>query len=258
MKRIIFLLTIFWINLWCSASTITERADSAYNAENFNLALELYHKAVKEDGVSSTLYYNLGNAQYRTGDMAGAIVSYNRALRINPNNEDAKVNLEFLNSKIIDKQPDERSLTQKIADNVVYFFRADHWAVITLICFIAMLCTIAGYLFLTGVGMRKFSFFATILFLILTVLSGIVSYKAAKLIDERRFAIITVPSVQLSTTPRAPLNKNEEAALLHSGSKVKIVDSLRVATDTVSPKWYEVEFRQGQRAWVNAENLEVI
>lgn len=240
------------------ASTTAERADSAYNAGNYEDAVRFYEQAMNEDGVSSTLYYNLGNAQYRTGDIPSAIISYNRALRLNPNNEDARENLRFVNTKIADKQIDERSLTQKVADNVVYFFRADHWAILTLICFIALLCTIAGYLFLTGVGMRKFSFFGAIFFLAMTVLSGIVSYRAAKAVEEHKYAIITLPSVQLSTTPREPQGKNEEAALLHSGSKVLVVDSVRIATDTVSPKWYEVEFRQGKRAWINAKKLEVI
>lgn len=258
MKHILLILFSITVSLAGYTQPLAERADSAYSAENYKLAVQLYKQAISEDGVSSTLYYNLGNAEYRCGNLSGAIINYNRALKLNPSNEDAKANLEFVNDRIIDKQIDEQSLTQKIDHKVVTFTHADNWAVLTLICFIAMLCTIAAYLFITNVGMRKFSFFAAIFFLVMTVLSGIISYKAAKRLGTHNEAIITAGSVQLSTSPREPQSKSEEAVLLHEGTKIKILDSVRVATDTVSPKWYEVEFRQGQRAWINAKNIEAI
>lgn len=258
MKRVYFLTIAILSLLNASAASFDQQADSAYTAENYPLAISLYKEAAATEGVSSTLYYNLGNAYYKNGELANAVLSFERSLRLDPTNEDAKANLEFVNSKLIDKQIDEDSLTTKIGKKVTNSASADHWAIITLIAFVAFLCTVAGYLFLQGVFVRKFSFFAALVFLGCTILGCIISFKAAKQITTRTQAIVTAPAVQLSTSPREPRNKTEEAVLLHEGTKLHIIDSIRIATDTVSPKWYEVEFRQGQRAWINAKDMEQI
>lgn len=44
------------------AMSIGQQADSAYNAEDYRLAIELYNKSLAEEGRSSEIYYNLGNA----------------------------------------------------------------------------------------------------------------------------------------------------------------------------------------------------
>jgi len=258
MKHLLSIITTIAFSMICSANNIVERADSAYMAENYPLAVQLYSHAAEKEGVSSTLYYNLGNAMYRTGNLSGAIINYNRALRIDPTNDDARANLEFVNEKIIDKQVDENSLTQKIAETVIDFTTSNNWAIITLICFSIFLLSVAGYLFLTNIGLRKTSFFAAISFLAISAICGIISHKAASRANDRTEAIITATSVQLSTSPRYPQNKTEEAVLLHEGTKIHIMDSVRIATDSISPRWYEVEFRQGQRAWINAKDLEII
>ena len=67
MRKFFFLILLFSTAVVSMAMTTAERADSAYNAEDYRLAIELYNKAVAEDGVSAGIYYNLGNAYYRAG-----------------------------------------------------------------------------------------------------------------------------------------------------------------------------------------------
>ncbi|MDE5979645.1 MAG: tetratricopeptide repeat protein, partial [Muribaculaceae bacterium] len=92
-----------------SGEVLAQQADSAYSADNFVMAEALYLKALEAGGSSSTLFYNLGNAYYRQGNLGKAIVNYERALKLDPTNADARANLEFVNSKITDKQIDSGS-----------------------------------------------------------------------------------------------------------------------------------------------------
>ena len=71
-----------------------QQADSAYAAGNYVEAARIYEESVKT-GVSSDLYYNLGNAYYRLNDLPRAILNYERALRMEPANGDASYNLEL-------------------------------------------------------------------------------------------------------------------------------------------------------------------
>lgn len=62
-------------------------------------SIAAYEKLLQGGVESAALYYNLGNAYYRTGKIAASILNYERALKLDPNNKDAKYNLELVNSK---------------------------------------------------------------------------------------------------------------------------------------------------------------
>ena len=89
---------------------LAQQADSAYAADNFSLAERLYRESIAAEGTSSTICYNLGNAYYRQGNLGMAIVNYERALKLDPTNKDARINLDFVKGKITDRQIDSGSL----------------------------------------------------------------------------------------------------------------------------------------------------
>ncbi len=64
----------------------------------------------KDPGILAPALYNYGNAQYRLGNFEKAIDSYKKALELNPKDQDAKYNLEFLENKknALDKKDQEK------------------------------------------------------------------------------------------------------------------------------------------------------
>ncbi len=104
MKKIFSILIMLIFSVSAYALSIGQRADSAYNAENYRLAIDLYQKSLAEEGRSSDLYYNLGNAYYRSDKLGMAVVCYERSLRLDPTNDDARSNLEFVRSRIMDRR----------------------------------------------------------------------------------------------------------------------------------------------------------
>ena len=238
-----------------SGENLAQQADSAYTADNFVLAEALYLKALEVGGSSTTLYYNLGNAYYRQGNLGKAIVNYERALKLDPTNADARANLEFVNSKITDKQIDSGSYMDSVWEVTVGMFHADTWAVIALVLFAIFLGALAAYIFSSAVAVKKASFFGGLIVFILTVCAVIISFAAANRVNSDKYAIILPPSSQLSTSPREARSQSEQAFLLHEGTKVEIIDSI------VNPgegMWYEVLVGHGERAWVKASEVEKI
>ena len=71
--------------LFCASlhANIKVAADSAYAIENYNIAIENY-KQLLENGKHADVYYNLGNSYYKMGDIARAILNYERALTLKP------------------------------------------------------------------------------------------------------------------------------------------------------------------------------
>jgi tetratricopeptide (TPR) repeat protein len=236
-------------------SDLNAAADSAYAADNYALAEQLYLESIQKTGTSSVLFYNLGNAYYRQGFLGKAIVNYERALKLDPTNSDAKDNLAFVNTKITDKQINDQSLMDAVWNKIVCCFTANAWAWLTVILFALFLSSIAVYLFSSAVMLKKICFFGGIIVFLVCAMSTIISFSAAKRVENNSYAIILPPSSQLSTTPREARTRSEEAVLLHEGTKVEIIDSIATSADG---KWYEVRVGSTERAWIKSGDVERI
>ena len=70
-----------------------DRAGEAYANRDFAGAVQLYEQLISEGVVAPEVFYNLGNAYYRMGRLGPAIANYERALHLDPNQENAAHNL---------------------------------------------------------------------------------------------------------------------------------------------------------------------
>lgn len=242
-------------NGFAAELSLAERGDSAYEADNFVLAEQLYISALEKHGASPSLYYNIGNAYYRQGNLGMAVVNYERALKLDPTDEDARANLEFVQGKLADKQFDDGSIMTRLSDRAVSAFKADTWAVIAVVLFAVFIGCIAVYLFANAVVLRKISFFGGIIVFVTTFVAVIISFAAANRVTSSDYGIILPPAAQLATTPREARSQSEQAFLLHEGTKVMIVDSISTSAEG---KWYEVRVGARDRAWIKADEIEKI
>ncbi len=260
MKRniILIILSVLFAASAVNANSILEQADSAYINDDFNTAANLYTQAIDSLGSSSTLYYNLGNTYYRLGKTGLAIANYERALRLDPTNKDARENLEFVNSKITDRVGDSGTFLSNTYDRMVTSAHADTWAYIGLATFILFIGCIAIYVFSSNVVLRKTGFFGGFILLVICVVTNIFAYSGSNKARSHTTAIVTEPSTILSTSPRTPKDRSEEAFLLHEGTKVEILDSVSTAADANGTKWYEVSVDNSHRAWISGSAIEKI
>ena len=245
--------------LTAGASTIIEQADSAYMADDFAMAASLYNKVIAEEGTSATLYYNLGNCYYRLGQPGKAIVAYERSLRLDPTSADTRDNLDFVNERIIDRSGERGTFIGNALDAASNRAKSDTWAWLAFGFFVLTVSGVALYVFSSSVPLRKTGFFGGIVTLIGTGIFIFFAFRSAALSLADDAAVITAPSTILSTVPRIPHDRNQEAMLLHEGTKVKILDSVRTTTaDSVTSTWYDVEIDNTHRAWIDSNAVEKI
>lgn len=260
MKRLSFI--IFLLGLAVSSSyadnTTIAAADSAYMADEYAKAAELYLKAINEDGASAKLYYNLGNSYYRLGEMGNAILAYERSLRLDPTDDATRDNLAFVNEKITDRAGERGTFVGNALDTASLSMQSDTWAWIAFGAFVLTAIGILTYLFVSSIGLRKLGFFGGIVTFIICVVALFFSSRSAAISLAKDAAIITSPSTILSTSPRTPRDRTQEAMLLHEGTRVQILDSVRSTTDSVSSLWYDVQIDNTHRAWINAKDVEII
>ena len=143
-----------------------QRAEQLYADKQYAAAADLY-KSMFQYGESADLYYNYANALYKSNQIGLAILNYERALRLDPTNEDIKFNLDFVNRMKTDKiEPIERFFLAEWLDALALMMTSNQWAYASIIGFVCMLILTLMYLFGRKVWLRKTAFFSA-LFLLL-------------------------------------------------------------------------------------------
>lgn len=238
-------------------STLIQQADSAYMSDDFSVAVALYRQAITDEGPSAKLYYNLGNSYYRIGKTGEAVLAYERALRLDPTDTDVRHNLEFVNSRLTDRPGERGTFIGNALDAVATAASPNTWAWVTFTLFALTAASLLVYLFLDNVTIRKIGFFGGLVTLICCCAGLSISLRAASIAGDGSVAIVTAPSTILSTVPRTPGDRSQEAMLLHEGTRVSIIDSVasRSAIDSVRTVWYDVEVDNAHRAWINAADV---
>lgn len=260
MRKILLLLTAICFGSAISAQTsdILQQADSAYTADNFQEAAAAYQHVISEQGTSAEILYNLGNCYYRMGELGRAILSYERALRLDPTFSDARNNLDFVNTKIADRPGERGTFLGNALDVIANSANSNVWAWLGFICFVLTLTGVCAYIFSGVITIRKVGFFGGFATLIACGCFIFLASRSASIAQADDVAIITVPSTILSTSPRVPKDRTQEAMLLHEGTRVQILDSVRSTTDSINSLWYDVSVDNAHRAWINASAVEKI
>ena len=161
---------------------------------NYQQAIRDYEELLK-NGASAEIYYNLGNAYYRTDNITKAVLNYERARLLSPGDEDINFNLQFARSKTIDKiTPVSEMFFVTWYKALVNFTSVDNWAKTGIISIIMALLLVLLYLFGPHILMRKIGFFGGIGFFLVFLLSNLFAYQQKQALDNRKGAIIISPA----------------------------------------------------------------
>lgn len=223
--------------------------DSTYSNGEYEKAIDIYEKIISEKGSSVQLFYNLGNAYFRNNMLGKAILNYERALLIDPTDEDAKANLELAQSRTKDE------LSEQYEIFFISWFKeftallnVTVWTVIGIVMFVLLLLSLLLLLFSKNTGIRKISMAFAVISLIVTIFANISAYSLDSYMSDRSHAIVMKEEASLKSTPN---NSGTVLIKVHEGRKVKIAD------DTMSD-WKEIELEDGTVGWVPSSVIERI
>ena len=92
---ILTLLLVFASSLKASVENSFVEANNMYKNGNYQEAIDMYQSILDGGYESAALYYNLGNAYFRTDNLGAAILNYERALQIDPSDKEIQQNLDY-------------------------------------------------------------------------------------------------------------------------------------------------------------------
>lgn len=196
--------------------------DSAYMRNDYISAIQIY-EALLGKGEAADVYYNLGNSYYKAGDIAKAILNYERALLLQPGNSDIRANLEIARSKTIDKvEAVPEIFFVSWINSLVNSMSVDAWAVWGVACFILLIISLYFFIFSKQIVLKKAGFICGIIFLVVVVLTNIFAGQQKDELLNRNNAIVINPSVTVRSTPS---DSGTSLFILHEGHKVDVKDN---------------------------------
>lgn len=269
MKKTVNVLIIIFFLAFSSirgyASQISE-AEAAYNSGNYSEAVEIYKSVMDAEGVSGALYFDLGNAYYKAGQLGDAVLCFERAKKLDPGNKSIINNLNFTSSKVVDVNKSEagekkssveydsptflQSINAMIAESV----SSDNWAVLAVIAFILFLAMASMYFFIPNVLARKTGFFGGLTFLVFSIIFIIFSFVAASYVKSDDMAVIMTSKIKLLEKPET--DSKTVSSALTDGTKVEILESEE--SKGGSSQWFKVKLNSRTVGWVNSKDLEII
>ena len=228
-----------------SSATWFAEGNAAYNAGNYEQALELFENILKTEQESAPLYYNMGNTYYKMKEYPMAILYYEKALKLDPGNEDIKANLEIANLAVVDRiKPIPQSFIAKWWNNLKALFSPNGWAWMSVGSFAMLLLCLFAFLVSRRTGIRKAGFFIGVLALLalaISVLFSVEKWKDTKHQDE---AIVMTPTVTVKSSPSV---SSVDLFVLHEGTKVKIMDS--------AEGWNKIKIADGSVGWMQSGDM---
>ena len=231
-----------------AAAVTKKNADDEYKKGNYQQAIKDYEELLRK-GPGADLYYNLGNAYYRTDNITRAVLNYERALLLSPGDEDIRFNLQMARSKTIDKiTPRSEMFFVTWYKSAANLMSVDAWANTALFSIALSLLLVLVYLFAHQLSLRKTGFYGAALFFVLFILSNVFAYEQKTVLTKRTGAIIIDSSVALKKTPVA---NSDQTAIVHEGSRVEIID------DTMTD-WKFVRLADGREGWIRVTQFERI
>ncbi len=250
MPRICWLLVIFLTLCQTSfGQNLTQafaEANELYENKQYDSAIQLYESILETGRESASIYFNLGNAYFKSGDLGHAVLYYLRAKRLAPADEDLNHNLEF--ARQFSRVRMEGVALNPVSDfvqTIVQPYRLETLAWAASIVFI-LLCLVLTVRY--GLGFSNGAIrVATILLLVLVLItSGLTTYKY-------RTEFLTERAVVINDDSPVRSGPTEKAEIEFQGASGLVVEIL-----SQSGEYYNVLFENKRKGWIHRDNTALI
>jgi tetratricopeptide (TPR) repeat protein len=226
----------------------TLAGDAYYAKGQYKEAVSSYQSVVDEGYQSAGLFYNLGNAYYKSGEIASALLYYEKAHLLSPGDEDINFNIRFANSKTVDKidEAPEFFLT-KWWNKIVLSMSANTLAIAAIFLVLSGSVLLILYFFNTNRKIKKISFFSAIALFLTGIFAVFMAQSQVSYFKDNKQAIIfaSVANVKSSPTGQAAT-----LFVLHDGTKVNVKET--------NGDWIKIKLANGNEGWLKTNDIKEI
>lgn len=249
MKQIVYILALTISTfVFGQSNTLFEQGNSLYNEGKYQEAINSYEAILENGEHSAELYYNLANAYYKLNSIAPSIYYYEKALLLNPNDEEIKNNAAFARNMTVDAIDTipEVGFT-RIMKTITNTFSFDTWAVIVVALVFAFVILFLMYYFSYSTNKKRILFLSSGASIACALIALFFAFQKFNLDQKDQPAIVFAQESQIKTEPNL---RSEEAFRLHEGTKVQVLESLK--------DWQKIKLSDGKTGWIPKEDIKLL
>jgi len=220
-------------------------ANQLYTTSKYKDCIRKYQYVLGQGFESAEVYYNLGNAFYKSGNATYAILNYERAKKLAPNDDDILYNLELAQTQIVDNivpLPEPGFLRwwkEFISDRSI-----NYWGTFSMVTFF-MFLSLFGLFLLSGTfRIKRLAFWVAIAAVSVSAITFTIGASLQSKLVNHNTAVITDRSVRIKASPS---ETGTELFIVHEGITVRITDKLS--------DWVNVSLPDGNKGWVKEASL---
>lgn len=224
------------------------KGNSEYAKGKYADAVKTYQSILNGGNQSATVYFNLGNAYYKQGDLPSAILYYEKAHKINPGDEDVNFNIQLCNLKTTDKieaAPD--FFLTKWWDGIVLAFSVGTLGWLSILFFLAGSGVLVAYLYSPSVSLKRTSFFTAIGLITVGLITIILAATQVHYFASHKQAIIFSNAVNVKSEPGKGA---KNLFVIHEGTKVDVLED--------NNNWLRVRLLNGNEGWITIGDVKDI
>jgi tetratricopeptide (TPR) repeat protein len=222
------------------AQTDFDRANQEYAQGHFKEAIAGYETLVRSGPLSANLFYDLGNAYFRTGDFGRAILSYERALALEQHHPEAAANLQIARD-----EARALEMQQSWPERYLQFANVNQYSATAAVGFWAGAFCIVGLIFTRRRSARVIALL--ILSLSVFALAIFAIYEIDHGSNGRALAVVIGSEVQARLATADTANS---VLALPPGSEIKILST--------RGEWVYAALPNNLRGWIPAKSAELV
>lgn len=245
-----------------------KKANEFYETGEYAQAVEAYENIAALGAANPDLFYNLGNAYYKVGQLGRSVLFYERALRMAPRDGDVRTNLELVKSLLRDKQfLRNTGVVKRVITWPHRNLNVQELFVVSSILYFAFVLLLIGFIFrdsefmsavyarismaspgrFLGLDKKQDFILAMVTFLVLIAASGTAAIDKYKMATNGKESIVVVEEVAVYGNP------NEDSTL-----QFKIHEGTKVTTTGGRSGWVQIRLPGDLFGWVKEVAVERI
>jgi tetratricopeptide (TPR) repeat protein len=220
-------------------------ANQLYSANKYKDCIRKYQYILGQGFESVEVYYNLGNAFYKSGNATYAILNYERAKKLAPNDDDIMYNLDLARTQVVDNivpipEPGFLRWWKEFINSRSIGF----WGTMSIVTFYAFLVLFGLFLLSRTFRIKRFAFWISIAAVSISAITFTIGASLQSKLLNHNSAVITDRSVRVKASPS---ETGTELFIVHEGVTVQLTDQLG--------EWLYVSLPDGNKGWVKEASM---
>jgi len=224
-------------------------ANQLFAERQYQAAADLYSNILRQGFANSAVHYNLGNAHYRLGRIGESRLHFERAIRLDPGDLDARSNIEIIEKRHLKQSLREENFTspERVIRKTLSAFQPGLTLAIGIACFLLLNIFFAVRQLFPAALHPAVYWTALIALAVFAATTLAIASGQTLLASSKTYGIVVARDAGVASEPA------DDAP-----SRFPAPEAMKVQIERVQDDWIEIILPNNAKGWVHARAVETI